>query len=43
MNKLDTLDVANETTAPCKEDLAKECSLLQELEAIRRQEEIYWK
>lgn len=42
MNKLDTLDVAKETTAAlCMEDLVKECSLLQELEAIRGQEEIY--
>lgn len=40
MNELDTLDMAKETTAPCTEDMAKEDSLLQELEAIRRQEEI---
>lgn len=38
MNELDALDVAKETTALCTEDLAKEGSLLQELETIRRQE-----
>lgn len=35
--------MSKETTVVFMEDLAKECSLLQELEEIKKQEEIYWR